>query len=154
MITRNRKQSHNDLNKLSHFQNNIVLLGKKTLRSNYTPHILKKNENNTHKNNKENITHINTKFNIREEQKKNTGILNDMFIDSLMYWKQKNPPGSGLKNLGNTCFLNSVLQCILYTAPLKNYINFTNHSQICKVKICIICEYAKLSEQCGKFKIK
>ena len=52
-------------------------------------------------------------------------VFNESFVDSLMYWRHENPPGSGLKNLGNTCFLNSVLQCILYTVPLKNYLDYS-----------------------------
>lgn len=78
---------------------------------------------------------------------------NDSFVDSLMYWRHENPAGSGLNNLGNTCFLNSVLQCILYTPPLKNYFEFTDHSLTCKIRgVCFICEYGKLSKMVGKLK--
>ena len=77
-------------------------------------------------------------------------IFNDNFIDSLMYWKKENPPGCGLKNLGNTCFLNSVLQCIMYTPPLKNYFDFSDHDQTCVITgVCFICEYGKLSKLIG-----
>lgn len=160
MITRNNKrpQTNQELTKLIKIDNKSRLLRKKRARSNENCiNIKNKKIQNTlakHNLNQENLYHgynENGKFNIKAEKSKNKEFFNDVFIDSLMYWKQKNPPGSGLKNLGNTCFLNSVLQCIIYTAPLKNYIDFSNHSETCKVKICIICEYAKLSEKCGKF---
>jgi len=81
-------------------------------------------------------------------------VFNESFVDSLMNWPHENAPGSGLKNIGNTCFLNSVLQCVLYTVPLKNYLNYSEHSQMCNMKeVCFICEFGRLSKLVGK-KIK
>jgi ubiquitin C-terminal hydrolase len=37
----------------------------------------------------------------------------------------------GLKNLGNTCYLNATLQCILCTAPLSHYLTSSNHVYKC-----------------------
>ncbi|KAL2338516.1 hypothetical protein Fmac_012962 [Flemingia macrophylla] len=48
--------------------------------------------------------------------------------------------GAGLRNLGNTCFLNSVIQCLTYTEPLAAYLQSGKHKTSCHVAgFCALC---------------
>jgi len=51
----------------------------------------------------------------------------------------------GLLNLGQTCFLNVVLQCFAHNPLLRNYFLSDKHNcKLCKVKDCTCCEMDKL----------
>ncbi|TRY78950.1 hypothetical protein DNTS_018828 [Danionella cerebrum] len=55
-------------------------------------------------------------------------------------WNQGHRIGAGLHNLGNTCFLNSTLQCLTYTAPLANFMLTREHTKTChEPGFCMMC---------------
>uniref|UniRef100_A0A8C3H2U7 Ubiquitin carboxyl-terminal hydrolase 36 n=1 Tax=Corvus moneduloides TaxID=1196302 RepID=A0A8C3H2U7_CORMO len=57
-----------------------------------------------------------------------------------MDWQQRQRPGAGLFNLGNTCYINVILQCLTYTPPLANYLLSYEHSQSCQQQgFCMMC---------------
>ncbi|EFC49081.1 ubiquitin specific protease [Naegleria gruberi] len=43
-------------------------------------------------------------------------------IISLNSWTEIKKIGPGLQNLGNTCFMNAALQCLMYTPALRNFL--------------------------------
>ncbi|KAL6859084.1 hypothetical protein ACP4OV_018086 [Aristida adscensionis] len=51
----------------------------------------------------------------------------------------------GLHNLGNSCYANAVLQCLMFTRPLTTYLLEGFHSKNCsKKEWCFMCEFEKL----------
>ncbi|KAK9087581.1 hypothetical protein Syun_029975 [Stephania yunnanensis] len=48
--------------------------------------------------------------------------------------------GAGLENIGNTCYLNSVLQCLTYTEPFAGYLRSGKHKLSCHTAgFCAMC---------------
>ncbi|XP_066237515.1 ubiquitin carboxyl-terminal hydrolase 36 isoform X1 [Saccopteryx leptura] len=55
-------------------------------------------------------------------------------------WERVYRVGAGLHNLGNTCFLNSTVQCLTYTPPLANYLLSKEHARNCRQgSFCMLC---------------
>eukprot|EP01134_Creolimax_fragrantissima_P007978 CFRG7978T1 len=69
-------------------------------------------------------------------------------IENIMKWQVVSKAGGGLYNYSNTCFLNSVLQCLMYTPPVANYLLSGEHARNCQLKNepCAFCEMESLTK--------
>ncbi|KAM0023945.1 putative ubiquitinyl hydrolase 1 [Helianthus debilis subsp. tardiflorus] len=68
----------------------------------------------------------------------------EMFI-KLYNWKHVELQPFGLKNCGNSCYANAVLQCLIYTPPLTAYLLEGLHSKACEKRgWCFTCEFESL----------
>ena len=90
-----------------------------------------------------------SKFSTPYEKDKQKVLYSALAVETaLLGWKRISPIGGGFANLGNTCFLNSVLQCLTYTSPLVNFLLSKEHSQRCRITgFCAFCELERLIPQ-------
>lgn len=63
----------------------------------------------------------------------------------LLKWKKVTSVGCGLRNVGNTCFLNSSLQCMAYVPVLAQSCLARRHSSQCEHRgFCMLCQFERL----------
>ena len=60
-------------------------------------------------------------------------------------WNTDHSIGAGLMNLGNSCYLNAVIQCFVYNPAFQNCLSAYNHTEECtNDDFCLFCEFQKI----------
>ncbi|QSL67154.1 hypothetical protein MERGE_001543 [Pneumocystis wakefieldiae] len=69
--------------------------------------------------------------------------------DQLLHsWTCIRTPAPGLINVGNTCYLNSVLQILSHVPPFVQYLLAGHHSSQCQMSACVFCKMEEHVAQC------
>lgn len=117
------------------------------------------NRNNVQKNRKHQDNNNNQKPAQHQQQpgkkveKINTSIKAPLFDKSklLSTWKINRKIGPGYVNGQNTCFLNSVLECLTYTPPLAQQMLREEHQKQCRMDgFCALCAMEVHVRRCLK----
>ncbi|KAI7906173.1 uncharacterized protein BX663DRAFT_529590 [Cokeromyces recurvatus] len=120
----------------------------------YRPNTKHFHRNNNNKNKKQKFANKKQPGNKIEKnniQPINTKVKAPLFDKSKLTasWKLSRRFGPGLINSHNTCFLNSLLQCITYTPPLAQYLLQGEHRKTCQVKgFCALCAMEIHTRRC------
>lgn len=111
------------------------------------------NRGNNHSNNTKSFKQQKHRVDKPKEVPINHSIKGPLFDKSKLtpVWKINRKIGPGLINGQNTCFLNSVLECLTYTPPLAQYLLKEEHKKSCRMTgYCALCSMELHTRRCFK----
>ncbi|KAG4302323.1 hypothetical protein PCANB_001427 [Pneumocystis canis] len=69
--------------------------------------------------------------------------------DQLLHnWTSVRPSAPGLINVGNTCYLNAILQVLSHVPPFVQYLLSSHHSSQCRMDACVFCRMEEHVSKC------